>query len=66
MDDITKYDKRITIRPTNSQYERINRLFMNSSQYKTLSEMIRAVLELGMNELEPKINLVNYKQGIEK
>ena len=46
---------RIVFRPTMVQHKRLNAL-MGSGKYKHLSELIRHILEIGMDELEEKHN----------
>jgi len=43
---------RIVFRPTEIQYNRLNKLLTQASQYKTMSELIRHLLEIGLKEVE--------------
>jgi len=47
-------DERIIFRPTKNQYKRLNKLFKEADRYKHLSELLRHILEIGLNELEKK------------
>jgi len=43
---------RIIFRPTKIQYDRIQKLLVDSGRYKHLSELIRHLVEIGLDELE--------------
>ena len=49
-------DTRIVFRPTNEQYKRLSNLFLKSGRYKHLSELLRHLLEIGLDKLEEKEN----------
>ena len=44
---------RLIFRPTETQYKRFQRL-LASGKYKHMSELIRHIMEIGMDELEAK------------
>jgi len=43
---------RIVFRPTEEQYKRLNKIFTNSGRYKHMSELLRHILEIGLDDLE--------------
>lgn len=45
-------DLRIVFRPTTKQYSRISNIYLNSGRYKHLSELMRELVEIGLNKLE--------------
>lgn len=45
-------DTRLVFRATNTQYERLNKFFMKSGQYQHMSELLRRILEIGLDKLE--------------
>jgi len=45
---------RIVFRPTKQQYDRLYNMLNTSGRYKHLSELIRHIVEIGLNELEEK------------
>ncbi len=47
-------DARLIFRPTKTQYDRVNKLFTDSGRYKHLSELLRHITEIGLDELEEK------------
>jgi len=45
---------RIIFRPTKKQYERMQKLYSESGRYKHLSELLRHIMEIGLDDLERK------------
>jgi len=45
---------RIVFRPTDEQYKRLNKVFLEAGRYKHMSELLRHIMEIGLNELETK------------
>ena len=45
-------NQRIIFRPTGQQHKRLNQLFSTSGRYKHMSELLRHILEIGLDELE--------------
>jgi len=43
---------RLIFRPTEGQYKRLNKVFSKSDRYKHMSELLRHIVEIGLNELE--------------
>ena len=48
----TDDNQRIIFRPTGQQYKRLNKIFSESGRYKHMSELLRHIMEIGLNELE--------------
>ena len=48
----TDNNMRIIFRPTKQQYDRLHNLYSKSGRYKHFSEMLRHVIEEGINVLE--------------
>lgn len=46
---------RLIFRPTKIQYDRINTIYMNSGRYKHLSELLRHIVEEGLEKIEGEI-----------
>jgi len=45
-------NNRLVFRATEIQYKRLNQLLINASQYKTMSELLRHIVEIGLKQLE--------------
>jgi len=45
-------DTRLVFRPTKEMYNRLYNLLLNSGQYKHLSEVIRHIISVGLDEIE--------------
>lgn len=45
---------RIIFRPTKMQYDRMQNIYISSGRYKHLSELLRHIMEIGLDELEKK------------
>lgn len=43
---------RLVFRPTKEQYKRLHNLFLKAGQYKHMSELLRRILEIGLDNLE--------------
>lgn len=51
MKDEEENNMRIIFRPTQMQYDRVQKL-MTSGNYKTQSELLRRILNIGLDKLE--------------
>ena len=53
MDDEDGYNNlRLIFRPTKKQYDRLQKVYTESGRYKHLSELLRHIVEIGLDELE--------------
>jgi len=43
---------RIIFRPTKKQYDRMQKIYIDSGRYKHLSELLRHIMEIGLDDLE--------------
>ena len=48
-------DSRIVFRPTVEQHKRLQNVFMKLGRFRSVSEMMRYIVEIGLKELEGEL-----------